>query len=278
MMLHFLFLGLCAITANAAALVEDNCAIHDAGLQWLQRKLSSSALISCKGSPGQVFNAHRYWGLQFSKTASVVVFPANAQDVSYTVKVTSKTPLGKSYAFVSGGHSMTNASSSYTMVIDLAYLNKTMVISNYPNPSGNGKIPAVIAYEGGSNWVQVDAVTKGTGWTAVGARISNVGVGGFLQVVVLAFLLVHMVMRWIVLWHWKSYYSVEISSWPQSTTNTRIYSGKCHNSRAQSKLRSVFICGNVLYIGTNKTDIIPGPSKEVVDNLVSSQRPIKKVL
>jgi hypothetical protein len=59
---------------------------------------------------------------------SVVVFSASIRDVSHTVQVTQKTPLGRNYAFVSGAHSMTNASRSYDMVIDLSYMNKTQII------------------------------------------------------------------------------------------------------------------------------------------------------
>jgi len=49
---------------------------------------------------------------RYGKNASVVVFPATPDDVSLTVQATLKTPLGRDYAFVSGAHSQTNASSS----------------------------------------------------------------------------------------------------------------------------------------------------------------------
>jgi hypothetical protein len=104
MKLGSLFVALFAPTPQAAAVPEGTCATLDLGFQWLQNKLSSSSLISCKDSPGQQDNAGSYWELQFSKNASVVVFPATTQDISYTIKATQLTPLGKDYAFVFGVH------------------------------------------------------------------------------------------------------------------------------------------------------------------------------
>jgi hypothetical protein len=125
MILSTLLVAILATTSHAAAVAEGMCTKLDPGLQLLEQQLSSNSLISCKGSPGQLYNAGRYRGLQFSKNASVVVFPASIQDVSYTVQATQKTPPGRNYAFVYGAHSMTNASSSYDMVINLSYMNKT---------------------------------------------------------------------------------------------------------------------------------------------------------
>jgi len=54
----------------------------------------------------QQYNVNRYWGKQFGKNASVVVYPSCADEVSYAVQATNKTPLGKNFAFVGGAHGM----------------------------------------------------------------------------------------------------------------------------------------------------------------------------
>lgn len=63
------------------------------------------------------------------------------------------------------------------MVINLSYMNKTQIIPAFT--TSNGSIVPIIAYQGGSDWAQVLATTGGSGHTAVGARDSKVGVGGF---------------------------------------------------------------------------------------------------
>lgn len=172
------FLQAIAIGVSAKAIVQGNCTRTDKGLQWLEEQLSPKAVISCKGEPLQLFNAGRYWGTQFGKNASVVVFPASAQDVSYTVRATQRTSFGqKEFAFVSGAHSMINASSSNEFVIDLSYLNKTEILHDFE--VGNGTKTTAISMQGGGDWGQVMTAVNGSGYTPVGARASKVGVGGF---------------------------------------------------------------------------------------------------
>ena len=157
-------------------LVEGDCVKNDSALLQLSKDLSPQSAISCLGSPLQQHNAHRYWGIQFGKNASVVVYPASTKDVSLAVHAANTSPKGKDFAFVCGAHSMTNASSSYGFVIDLSWLNKTKVIPDYDI---DGAKLTVVEYEGGSDWLGVQTATNGSGYTAVGARASTVGVGGF---------------------------------------------------------------------------------------------------
>ena len=124
----------------------------------------------------QEYNVDRYWGEQYSKNASVVVYPTTSHDVSLIMQALQWTPLGQDFAFVSGAHSMTNASSAYGLVMDLTYLNQTSIIKNYKDSDGN--TTTAIMYRGCS-WGQVYNLTGGTGYTAVAARDSEVGVGGF---------------------------------------------------------------------------------------------------
>ena len=162
--------------ARQRPLIEGDCIKNDPALLQLSKSLSPQSAISCLGSPLQQHNAHRYWGIQFGKNASVVVYPATTKDVSLTIEAANASPKGKDFAFVCGAHSMTNASSSYGFVIDLSWLNKTKIIPDY---EVDGKKLTVVEYEGGSNWLGVQKATNGSGYTAVGARMSTVGVGGF---------------------------------------------------------------------------------------------------
>ncbi|KAJ5151739.1 FAD-binding domain-containing protein [Penicillium capsulatum] len=172
----FSLLGCLALTSEAAT-VQGVCALTDPALAAMMPFLSSDAAIACKGSPLQAENAQRYWGTQFSKNASVVVYPSNTKDLSLAVKASKESKLGKDFAFVSGGHGQTNASSAYGFVIDLSHMNKTRIISDPSFLDLN--VPTLIEYESGSNWLQVQTVTNGTGYTAIGARVASVGVGGF---------------------------------------------------------------------------------------------------
>ena len=163
--------------SHAAAVIQGNCTSSDSALNWLSHHLSSASAISCLGSPLQQHNAGRYWGSQFGKNASVVVYPGSTQDVSYTVQAANRSPLGADFAIVGGAHSQINASSAYGFVVDLSWMNKTHIVHNFP--SSNGSSITAIQYEGGANWGQVQTAVNGSGCTPVGARVANVGAGGF---------------------------------------------------------------------------------------------------
>lgn len=116
---------------TSAALVQGACTKHDRGLKWLVARLTPNAVISCKGSSWQEYNAGRYWGSQFGVNASVVVFPVTTRDVSNAMIATNWTPLGKDFAFVGGAHGMTGASSAAGFVIDLSFMNSSEILPNF---------------------------------------------------------------------------------------------------------------------------------------------------
>ncbi|CAD0100108.1 unnamed protein product [Aureobasidium mustum] len=89
----------------------------------------------------------------------------------------SSSKLGRDLAFVGGGHGQTNASSTTGLLIDLSWMNSTRILHNVT--LGDVKLTTAISYQGGAIWKQVTDYTNGTGFTAVGARVGNVGVGGF---------------------------------------------------------------------------------------------------
>lgn len=167
-----------AAKATALALVEGDCVKSDPALQALESQLSSSSAISCLGYPLQQHNANRYWGMQFGKNASVVVYPATTEDVSHTVYAATWSQYGNDFSFVGGAHSEVNASSSYGFIVDMSWMNSSRLTLDFKDPAGGAPFP-VVEYQGGANWGQVQTVTNGTGYTAVGARVANVGVGGF---------------------------------------------------------------------------------------------------
>ncbi|KZZ95342.1 FAD binding domain protein [Moelleriella libera RCEF 2490] len=176
-----------ATVGRGGPVIEGDCVSTDDGLEWLSGVLSSGSAISCLGHPLQQSNSRRYWGTQFGKNASVVVYPSTTQDVSLAVRAARRSPLGQDFAVVSGGHSQLNASSAYGFVLDLSWLNRSRVVYDFKLDDGTGgsssssssSIVTAIEYQGGATWGQIQTTTNGTGYTAIGARIANVGAGGF---------------------------------------------------------------------------------------------------
>ena len=178
MKLAALLLLLPSFASAATTNLEGSCINSDPALVTLSRSLSPRAAISCRGSRCNQFTAGRYWGTQFGKQAAVDVFPANTADVSAAVIAASNSPLAqKDFAFVSGAHGMTGASTSSGFLIDLTLLNTTQVLKKAI--VDDTTIPVAIAYGPGASWGSIQAATAGSGWTAVGARDSTVGGGGF---------------------------------------------------------------------------------------------------
>ena len=172
-----IYLLLSFVPSASAAIVQGTCIQNDTALEQLAQQLSPGGAISCRGSPLQVYNSGRYWGVEYSKNASVVVFPTSREDVSHAVKASAASPLGKGLAFVSGGHGQTNASSSSGFLIDLSWMNSTQILHNVT--LDDTTVGTAVAYQGGANWTEVTSVTNGSGYAVVAARDGDVGVGGF---------------------------------------------------------------------------------------------------
>lgn len=177
-MFSSIFFVLSLISVTASARLEGDCIARDAGLSWLASLLSANAAISCEGSELATHSVGRYWGTQDGKNASVVIYPTTAKDVNYTVQASSKSPLGKDFAFVCGAHGQTGAASSSGMLLDLSWMNTTTIVDGASLKQAEIK-GTLVSYQGGATWSQVNGATAGTGNIAVGARVSSVGVGGF---------------------------------------------------------------------------------------------------
>ncbi|KAF2150293.1 FAD-binding domain-containing protein [Myriangium duriaei CBS 260.36] len=169
--------SLLACFTTATAFIEGTCTETDSGLKWLASKISKDTAISCQGQPLQLHNANRYWSKQNGKNASVVVYPTSKHDVAFAVKASRMTALGDDFAFVSGAHGQTNASSACGFIIDLSWLNSSSVVTDARISDAN--IPVAIAYQGGAVWADIQKSIIPVGYTAVGARVGNVGAGGF---------------------------------------------------------------------------------------------------
>lgn len=102
---------------------------------------------------------------------------ASSLDVSHAVQVTRRTSLGNGYTFAHGDHALTGASPSIGLVIDLVRLNHIAVLHDC-SISDIMTDKTVIIYEGGVTSLNLRKATDGSGWTAVSARASNVGMGG----------------------------------------------------------------------------------------------------
>ncbi|KAM3551025.1 hypothetical protein MY1884_007948, partial [Beauveria asiatica] len=163
---------------TAGPSIQGTCIRSDTALQWLASRLSKNSAISCRGQPLQLHNANRYWGEQFGKNASVVVYPATTTDVSRAVQAANWSKFGTDFSMVGGAHGQINASSSYGFVLDMSWMNSSRLVRKFRDPGG-GKPFAAVEYQGGANWGQVQSVTNGTGYTAIGARVASVGAGGF---------------------------------------------------------------------------------------------------
>ncbi|PWN88397.1 FAD-binding domain-containing protein [Acaromyces ingoldii] len=160
-----------------AARVEGDCIRDDEALNILAKQLSPNSIISCKGQPLSIFSANRYWGKQYGKNASVVVFPTTTEDVSKAMKASKKSKCGNGLSFVSGAHAQTFASSTKGFQIDLSWMNQTKILHNVK--VDDASIDTAIQYQSGATWEGVAKVTNNSGYTAIGARVGNVGVGGF---------------------------------------------------------------------------------------------------
>lgn len=166
------------VTSTPLHLNDDDCINGDEGLEWLSQRMSDASAIICRQGGHPPFMKSTYWAAQYVNNASVTVFPASSLDVSYAVQATRRTPLGNGYAFVCGGHALTGASTSIGFLIDLARLNHTTVLHDF-SISDITTDKTVVMYEGGVKSLGLQMATNGTGWTAVSARASGVGMGGF---------------------------------------------------------------------------------------------------
>lgn len=114
-----------------------------------------------------------YWNAASSKNrASCGFFPSNAEQVSFAVKLLNAYPSVK-FALKGGGH---NPNLGYSS-IDEGMLIAFRPNSQYAIPSEDGKTVEVGA---GCKWEDVYSALEPLGKTAVGGRLGDVGVTGFM--------------------------------------------------------------------------------------------------
>jgi FAD/FMN-containing dehydrogenase len=105
----------------------------------------------------------------------MVVMPYTTEDVAMVIKTLAGTPLEQHMTFVGGAHSVNHASSSTGVVLDLSWMNNTLVTEMVVD----GVDYTLAEYQGGATSGQVQDALSGSGFTAVTARTSSVGMGGF---------------------------------------------------------------------------------------------------
>ncbi|KAJ1550678.1 hypothetical protein HK405_000038, partial [Cladochytrium tenue] len=175
----------CTTAPQPGPTIQGTCADGDYALtDLLSYGLSPFASVGCRGSDLQLYNQARYWGTQIGLPATAVVFPRTKEDVSAALVAAARGAGGGDVAVVGGAHGVTGAAASTGLVIDLSFLNATRIVTDVAAELGTVNARGIdadvlVAYQGGAIWSQVNAVTAGSGYAAVGARVGNVGVGGF---------------------------------------------------------------------------------------------------
>lgn len=207
-----------AIAACVPVALALDCSNPSALVTQLELAFSNTSAIGCSQSELQLENAKGYWGIQYAKNASIVAYPSTTEDVADAVQAYLDNAEARKLGFAFGGglHGstysipacqylmwrpsgpkggitilpysvicsirltpsalVTGAAATDGYLIDLRYLNKTEIIKD---AIIDEQRETVITYEGGARWGSVLAKTNGSGYTAVGARDSTVGVGGF---------------------------------------------------------------------------------------------------
>lgn len=131
------------------------------------RSALTKGILLVPGDDGYEESIKR-WTATAEKRASVVVKPANTNEVSSSVKfaVANQIPL----TACGGGHSSSGTSSSEGMVIDLSEMRS--VTANQEDMT--------VSFEGGCLWKDLEAVLDPLGLATVGGVVNHTGVGGLI--------------------------------------------------------------------------------------------------
>ncbi|KAF2866830.1 hypothetical protein BDV95DRAFT_598711 [Massariosphaeria phaeospora] len=119
--------------------------------------------------PAYIEEQSQYWSTSCSAlTPSCIIFAKSAEEVSTVVKLLGNTT--ESFAVKSGGHNPNNyfASVQGGPLISTEHLDQTIV----------DQATGIIDVGPGNRLDGISAKLQGTGWTFVGGRIGNTGVGG----------------------------------------------------------------------------------------------------
>ncbi|KAH8890090.1 FAD binding domain-containing protein [Thozetella sp. PMI_491] len=123
------------------------------------------------GSPEFVTEQSHYWSTAASALLpACILAPTTAQEVATIVQVLLST--NESFAIKSGGHNPNNFFASINGGALISTLNMKDVILDVAAET--------VRIGPGNRWDGVAATLDGTGYTVIGGRIGNVGVGGYL--------------------------------------------------------------------------------------------------
>lgn len=97
----FVCAAIAGTCAQAALALE--CANPSELVKQLDQAFSNTSAIGCIHSELQLENAQGYWGIQYAKNASIVVYPSTAEDVAAAIRVFINSPEAKGLDFAVGG-------------------------------------------------------------------------------------------------------------------------------------------------------------------------------
>ncbi|KAF7597048.1 hypothetical protein BBP40_010522 [Aspergillus hancockii] len=140
--------------------------ISPAQIQDLGSRLEKTTAVVCPGDQGYDYSLKR-WSDVAVKSAGVVIFPNNAEDVGKIVHFARINDID--FAVKCGGHSTDgSASTSGGIVIDLSQLKDVTV----------DPIARTVTAQGGALWADVDKAAAEFDLAVVGGTVSHTGVGG----------------------------------------------------------------------------------------------------
>lgn len=111
----------------------------------------------------------QYWSTSCSAlTPSCIIFPKSAEEVSTVVKILANN--SEIFAVKSGGHNPNNGFSSVQ--------GGPLIVTEHLDQANVNQATGVIDVGPGNRLDGIAAKLQGSGWTFVGGRIGNTGVGG----------------------------------------------------------------------------------------------------
>lgn len=130
-----------------------------------------SIKVSHKLSPSYTSTSNDYWSTTCAALdPSCVLYPSSADEVAAILNILHSN--NETFAVKSGGHNPNNGFSSVQggPLISTEHLNHVILDEK----------TGIVKFGPGNRWDDVAESLDGTGWSVVGGRIGNVGVGGYM--------------------------------------------------------------------------------------------------
>ncbi|GME36560.1 putative FAD binding domain protein [Neofusicoccum parvum] len=161
------------------AFASTNYTSKDDALSVLATALGN-ATIAYPGDLKYGSTIGRVWTKQRKTYPDAIVYPETPEQVSVLMQFYSSVHAlwgDAGFAIMGGGHADFGGAQSPSVIIDLAKLNSTDIVTHPPE---NSTEYAILKIGGGSEAGDVYDALDGTGWAFLGPRAASIGVGGFL--------------------------------------------------------------------------------------------------